>query len=316
MNNSDKNAVRRGCLILLAASFIWGTGIVAQKLGAGVLGPFTFNALRCLLGMAVLLPVAVCFNRQQERMGKTAGLLRGKEARRALLIAGIIGGLGFFGGAGFQQLSLIYVTAGKSGFLNSLYILVLPIAGLLRGKKISLQTWAGIGICLIGLYLLCVTESFTFAIGDVFGILGAFCWTFEILTVDHYCKKLSPLSLMAAIITVAGLASLICAVLFEDISPAMLLSAWKPVLYAGVMLVAVAYSLQAWGQQTADPTLTGLIFSMESAFALLAGLVLLQETMTPREGIGCGLLFIALLATQVDIRALRQAHGRKRPDAD
>ena len=293
------SSTTKGLFLLLGASFIWGTGIVAQKLGAETLGAFTFNALRCLLGLVILIPMTLWFEKRQRQSGAAADFLRGREKRRALVIAGVVGGLGFFGGATFQQLSLAYISAGKSGFLTALYIVFLPLAERVCGKKTTGKVWLGIGLALVGLYLLCVKEGFSFGKGDILGITGAFFWTFEILTVDRYCRRLPPLTMMCAMIGLVGVLSLGCAFLFEEVSLAAILPVAGPVLYAAVMLIGVAYTLQAYGQQTADPTLTGLIFSLEAVFSVLAGTALLHETMTPREITGCVLMFIALLITQI-----------------
>ena len=159
------SSTTKGLFLLLGASFIWGTGIVAQKLGAETLGAFTFNALRCLLGLVILIPVTLWFEKRQRPSG--ADFLRGREKRRALVIAGVVGGLGFFGGATFQQLSLAYISAGKSGFLTALYIVFLPLAERVCGKKTTGKVWLGIGLALVGLYLLCVKEGFSFGKGDI-----------------------------------------------------------------------------------------------------------------------------------------------------
>ena len=302
METVSKKDTRRGCLILLAASFLWGTGIVAQKLGAGAVSAFTFNSMRMLVGLIIIIPAAFIYEKRERRRDPAWNGF----AAKPLIIAAVIGGLGFFGGVTLQQMSLTYISAGKSGFINSLYIVFLPIAESLFHKKIAPRTWLGVAAALAGLYLLCIKEGFTLGYGDVLGIIGSFCWTFEIMVIDRYCNRVNPLALISVIVGVACICSFACAFTVDHMDLSSALAAWKPILYAGVVLVGICYTLQVFGQKTADPTLTGIIFSIEAVFSVLAGVLLLHETLTLREGMGCLLMLLALLITQVDWQALLQ----------
>ncbi len=294
MKNRD-NA--RGSLLLLLASFIWGTAFVAQSVGMEHVGPFTFMAVRSFIGSLSLLPVILLQSRR--RRAKDEGRPMSAEQKRSLLRGGLVCGLVLAVAANLQQAGLKYTSVGKAGFLTALYILLVPLAGMLAGKRQRPALWLAIGLAAAGLYLLSIKGDFSINGADLLLILSAFVFTAHILAVDHYSPRVSGVALSCLQFLVAGTLSLIPMFLFEQPSLPAISQAWLPLLYAGVLSSGVAYTLQIVGQRLTAPTVASLLMSMESVFALLGGMVILGEMPTVREALGSALMFAAIILAQV-----------------
>ena len=283
-----------GSLMLLAAAVIWGSTFVAQSLGMRHIGPFTFQAVRSLLGALALWPVIVMVGRYKTR--REGGTERGN--RRALLTGGTLCGLVLFAAVNLQQFGLRETTAGKAGFLTALYILIVPLYGLLFGHRVRSVMWLSVLIAGAGLYLLSVTEAFSILRGDVLLILCAFAFAAQILLVDHYAVKVSGMKLCAVQFLVCGLLSLAAMFVFEKPDLKAILAAAGPLLYAGVLSSGVAYTLQILAQRTTPPALASLLMSLEAVFAVFTGMLVLGEMPSLREVIGSALMFAAILISQ------------------
>lgn len=289
--NRNKGA---GSLMLLAAAVIWGSTFVAQSLGMRHIGAFTFQAVRSLLGALALWPVILLNDRIAKR--KEGGARRGD--RRALLIGGTLCGLVLFAAVNLQQFGLKETTAGKAGFLTALYILIVPLYGLLFGHRVRPVMWLSVTLAGTGLYLLSVTEAFTVIRGDVLLILCAFAFAAQILLVDHYAVRVSGMKLCAVQFLVCGLLSGIAMFIFESPSAGTILAAAGPLLYAGVLSSGVAYTLQILAQRTTPPALASLLMSLEAVFAVFTGMLVLGEMPSLREVIGSALMFLAIIVSQ------------------
>ncbi len=276
---------------------------MAQRLGMNQIGPFTFNGTRCLIGALVLLPFIALQGKRKDRkeIPQTA------ESRRELFLAGLICGVFLFAASSFQQIGLQYITAGKSGFITACYIVIVPVLGLFLRRKIGGRVWGAVVLAVIGLYFLCITESFTIGRGDVYSLCGAAAFALQILAVAHFAPRVDTVCLSCLQCLVCGVLSLPCMFLFETPTFAGLRSALWPLLYAGVLSCGIAYTLQIVGQREANPAIASLLMSLESCFALLCGWVFLGERLSGREWLGCALLFAAIL--------LAQLPGRRKSDA-
>lgn len=301
----------KGQFMLALCAIIWGTALVPQKLGMQYLGPFSFGAARFLTGAIIFLPLSLLIKRLMKEE---------KEyfLRKNLLVGGGLCGTVMFLGAYFQQLGLTDTTVGKTAFITSMYIVMIPLIGLFFHRKTEMMTWASIGLAMVGLYFLCISENFNISKGDFYIFIGSVFWAVQITLVDHYSKKTNSLELVLVEFTVAGILSLLCAIQMEAPTFQAVASSIGPVLYTGIMVLGVAYTLQALGQKTVSPAIAGLIFSTESLFGVLAGALMFQEVMSTREIIGCILLFIALLLTQMKFS--HSLKGKKQtiinPDAE
>lgn len=291
---------RKANAILLLAAVIWGLAFVAQRVGMRHLGPLTFNGVRFALGALVLLPWAI----RGVPGGAAGGAPLTAAQRRDLLKGGALAGLFVFGGATLQQVGLVTTTAGKAGFITSLYVVLVPILGLWTGQRAGRWLWLGAVLAGLGLTLLSADESLgRIAVGDGLVLVGAFFWAGHVLLLGKISPRHSSLRLATVQFSVCALLSLAAAAVFETAAAQDLLAAAVPILYAGLLSVAVAYTLQVVGQKHAHPTHAAIILSFESVFAALGGWLVLGETLQTRELIGCLVMLAGVVVAQVQRRA-------------
>ena len=282
----------KSTFLLFLTAMIWGFAFVAQKVGAEFVGAFTFNGIRFMLGTVSLIPVILLFER--EKLDKTK--------IRNILIPGLLAGTVLFIASTLQQYGVeITGSAGKAGFLTGLYTVLVPLIRFVTGKKTSIFTLFGAVFAVVGLFFLCMTgNELTFGMGDVVLIIGAFFWAGHILVVDKYVNDISPLKFSLVQFLVCGILSLIFAFVLEDIEFSAVKSAGIPILYGGIMSVGVAYTCQILGQRDADPTFASIVFSTESVFSAIGGAILLNEIMSGRGYLGCVLIFIGIVLSQLN----------------
>ena len=281
-------------LLLLVAAFIWGTTFVAQRMGMNHVGPMTYNALRFALGAVTLLPVILLLRTRP-------GIGHQSRSTRLLLCGGGLAGLALFGGASMQQIGLLYTTAGKAGFITSLYVVLVPLAGLFLGQRCGLAVWMGAGLAVAGLYLLSVTASFAIGRGDLLVFVGAFFWTIHVHLIGYLAKRANPLIIACIQFIACSVLSLLAAVLFENIALPAIHRATLPILYGGVLSAGVAFTLQVVCQRTSPPAHAAIVMSLETVFAALAGYLILHERLGPRDMAGCSLMFAGLIVVQLPL---------------
>ncbi len=289
----------RADLLLLLTAFIWGFGFVAQRIGMQHIGPFAFSGLRFLLGAASLLPLMWWLGRGRPRSGD----------RRTLLWGGLVAGAFLFIGASLQQVGLVYTTAGKAGFITGLYIVIVPLLGLLWGQRTRRDTWLGALLALIGLYLLSVSEDFTLAYGDLLELIGAFFWAGHVLVIGWLAPRCDVLALSFLQFLACGLLSLLVAAAIETTSVAAVLDSATAIAYAGVMSVGVAFTLQVLGQREAPASHAAILLSLEAFFAALGGMLILDESLGARGAAGCALMLAGMLISQGLLGRRRGAAG-------
>jgi drug/metabolite transporter (DMT)-like permease len=286
----------KSVFVLLLTAAIWGLAFVAQRVGMDHMGAFAFNGIRFALGSISLLPVIYFFSKKS---------VNDKEEKidadiKTTVVSGIIAGIILFIAASLQQVGLMYTTAGKAGFITSLYIVLVPIYGIFLKQKTHYTTWIGAVIAVIGLYLLSINEVFTIEYGDRLEIIGAFFWAGHIQIIDKFVKKVDAIKLSSVQFATCAVLSLITAFIFEDVNFSGIQSALVPILYGGIMSAGVAYTLQAVGQKYAKPSHAAIALSMEAVFAAIGGIMLLQETMPLRGYLGCALMLAGMLITQTE----------------
>ena len=299
----NKRILANGLLLLTA--FIWGVAFVAQRVGMEYIGPFTFNGARFFLATLVLIPVTFFMEgkKKQNRPAETKSVCtpeEQKKQKKLLLLGGICCGTFLFCGATFQQVGLVFTTASKSAFITALYIVLVPVFSLLLKHKPSIQCWIGVVFGAIGLYLLCITESFQIARGDFIVLVGAFFWTGHVLTVDHFVTRgVSAVKLSLAQFAFCTLLSFCCMFLFEKPAWSAICSCAVLLLYTGVLSAGVGFTLQVIGQKYTNPTVASLLMSMESVFGALSGVILLHEILSLKELCGCAFMFAAIIISQI-----------------
>lgn len=292
MNNNKKNW--KSPLLLLLTATIWGVAFVAQSVGMDYVKPFTFNGVRSLLGAVVLVPVIFLFGEGKDTKEKSA-----KEDAKTLWIGGILCGLCLCVASSLQQIGIQYTTAGKAGFLTAMYIIIVPIIGLFLGKKFSPSLGISIALATAGLYLLSIKDGFSIGTGDVYVIICAVVFALHIMVIDYFAPRCNGVKLSCIQFLVCGILCMIVALIFEKPQLGQVLDAWLPIAYAGILSCGVAYTLQIIGQKGMNPTVASLILSLESVISVLAGWVLLQQTLSVRELIGCVIMFAAIILAQL-----------------
>ena len=290
----------KNSLLLLLTSFIWGVAFVAQSVGGEAVGCFTFNGVRSLIGALVLIPVIFFLDAQKKKELGEEKFQEQKGDFKTLLTGGICCGVMLCIASNFQQFGISFTTVGKAGFITAMYILIVPILGLFMKKKVSMKVWFGVVLATIGLYMLCMTsESFSLSKGDFLVLICAGFFSLHILIIDYFSPKVDGVRMSCIQFLVCGILSMVMAFIFETPEVSVILSGWLPILYAGVLSCGVAYTLQIVGQKNMDPTVASLILSLESVFSVLAGWLILNQTLSLRELSGCVLMFLAIILAQL-----------------
>ena len=287
----------RNSLLLLLTATIWGVAFEAQSVGMDYVGAFTFNAVRSIIGSIVLLPVIWFLDKKKEPVSQTPA--EKAAVRKTLIIGGICCGVCLCLASNFQQFGIKYTTVGKAGFITACYIVIVPIIGLLLKKKCSPFIWAAVVMALIGLYLLCITDGFSIGKGDFLVLICAILFSLHILVIDYFSPMVDGVKMSCIQFLVCGILSTIPALILENLQISSILSAWMPILYAGVMSCGVAYTLQIVGQKGMNPTVASLILSLESCISVIAGWAILGQALSTREIIGCFVMFGAIILAQL-----------------
>jgi drug/metabolite transporter (DMT)-like permease len=279
--------------LLLVASIIWGFAFVAQRAGMEHVGPFTFNGVRFLLGGLTLVP-ALLVGGKQRNGRETQPLPKG-----IVLLGCGLSGLVLFGAASLQQMGLVYTSAGKAGFITGLYVVIVPLLGLLARHRVGPSVWIGAVTAASGLYLLSIRGAMGIAPGDGLVLAGAFGWAVHVHLIGWLAGRVRPLLVAALQFGICGVLSLAAAMFTEVITVAALLRVSVPIAYAGFLSAGVAYTLQVVGQRHVDPARAGILLSLEGTFAVLGGWLILSETLTARALAGCGLMLVGMLFSQL-----------------
>ena len=286
----------KGSLMLLITSLIWGTAFVAQSEGMNYVEPFTYNAMRTLLGGVVLISVIILFRFLDKRNGRE----KANFSLKNTVTGGICCGIVLFIASSFQQSGIAQTTAGKAGFVTALYIVIVPLIGIFLHKKMPLRMWLFIAIALAGFWLLCIKQDIGISSGDLLVFFGAIFFAVHITVIDFFNEKNTDGVLMSCIqFFTAGLLMLICMFIFEKPTIPNIVGAGGTILYAGIMSCGVAYTLQILGQKHTNPTLATMLMSLESVFAALSGWLILGEKLSIKEFFGCVLIFAAVILAQL-----------------
>ena len=303
---SDPLRLRSDLLLLLGAA-IWGLAFVGQRVGMAHLGPFTFNAVRFALGGLVLVPIMLLARKRRPPAADDSPLpgrpwsIVGRPS--SAVPGGLATGVVLFAGSTFQQVGIVYTTAGKAGFVTSLYVLLVPLLGLALGRRAPAATWLGALLAAAGLYFLTMQGAFRMELGDLLVLVGAFMWAVHVLLVGHISPGRNPILLaFVQFMTCAALSAAV-ALLVETATAADLRAAAGAILYTGILSVGVGYTLQVAGQRHAPPADAALLMSMESVFAVLGGWLLLGEQLAARALLGCGLMLAGIVVAQWPGRA-------------
>ena len=291
-----------GNLLLTLTAFIWGVAFVAQRAGMDSIEPITFTAAR--MGLAAVTVSLVCFltERKKRRDRLPNPFAEDPAYRKNTIVGGIICGIFLVSASIFQQIGVVYTTAGKAGFITAMYMLLVPVINyVLFRKKNSWLVWFAVMIGVAGMYLLCMTEGFSLSHGDTMVCICAVLFSGHILCCDHFAGRGDPIRIsIIQFITVTVISGII-ALIMEEPSWRKIAAAGIPILYCGIMSAGVGYTLQMFAQRYTDPTIASLLMSLESVFAAIAGAVILHERMSGKELAGCVIMFIAIILVQLPV---------------
>ena len=270
----------KSSLILLLTATIWGVAFVAQSVGMEYIGPFTFNAIRCVLGGLVLIPVILVLKKKKE----TGAENQEKEDKKTLWAGGIACGVILCIASNLQQFGIMEASVGKSGFFTALYIVMIPVIGIFIGKRPGIKLWFCVALAVVGMYLLCMKDgSFTIERADIMLLLCALVFSFHILVVDYFSPKVDGVKMSCIQFFVCGVLSAVGMLFTETPDISNIQAAWLPLLYAGLLSCGVGYTLQIVGQKGINPVM------------------ILGQVLSPKEILGCVLMFVAIIITQIPI---------------
>ena len=290
-----KNKLISGIILLLTA-LIWGVAFVAQSVGMNYIGPFTFNCVRFMIGGIVLIPLIFFIeSRKKENREKEE---RTKEKKNTIW-GGIICGIFLCSASSFQQIGILHTTVGKAGFITALYIVIVPLLGIFFHKRITIALGSSTVIATIGFYLLCISGNIQINRGDFAILICAFIFSLHILAIDYFSPKGNCVIISCIQFFVSAVISGFLMFLFEQPDITQIMAAYIPILYAGVLSCGVAYTLQIIGQRNMEPAVASLILCLESVFSALAGWLILKQSLTVKELMGCMLVFVAVILAQI-----------------
>ena len=310
----------KGDLMLVLTAMVWGGSFVAQKSGMELIGPFAFNGIRTIIGGIVLIPLIMVLDRMKSKKQASAPAVKAdaadsvlseadkKNDQKLLITGSICCGLALLVAGMLQQIGMMYTTAGKAGFITALYVVLVPIFGRILGKKIRPLIWLCVLASAFGLYLLCMPASGGFGHinkGDLIVLACALCFAVHILLIDYFSPKVDGVRLSCIQFFIAGI---LCVILMFPLDPVLgydipslsqLLDAWIPIVYAGALSCGAGYTMQIVAQADTDPAVASMILCLESVFAVIAGMLILGESLSLREAAGCIIMFAAILAAQL-----------------
>lgn len=284
-----------GSLALLAATIIWGFAFVAQSVGMELIGPFTFQMVRCLLAVAFLIPLSFLLDIGKCSWRESAAKWKNPRLWKSSMLCGAA----LFAASSLQQIGLVYTDAGKAGFITAMYIVLTPVLGLFLGRKIPKRTVFSVLMAVAGLYLLSCMGVTEINRGDLFLMGCALAFAVQINCIDHFAEGLDGFRMNCIQALTVALLSAPFVALTETVDMNNLLACWGPLCFAGILSMGIAYSLQIVGQKSMEATAASLIMSLESVFAVLGGWWLLNERMRIPELVGCGLVFAAVVLSQL-----------------
>lgn len=293
----------KGVIILLLTAFIWGVSFVSQSVGAESVEPFTFMGIRTFMGATILLPIVLIRdNLAKKKFTTQKQFVDFKRNNKKTIFYGIILGLFLGVATNFQQFAFNYSSAGKIAFITATYMFFVPIIGLFFRKKIPLVTWICIAFGFLGLFLLSFPQNNDFGNinkGDILALICALFFCGQILLIEKFAPLCDGIKLSCVQFYTSGIITLILMFIFETPNWQSIHTAAVPLLYSGIMSCGLAYTMQIIGQKYCEATIASLIMCMESVFAVLSAAILLHETLTPREIIGCVIMFLAILVSQI-----------------
>ncbi len=294
----------RNSLILLLTATIWGIAFVAQSVGMNYVGPFTFNCVRSIIGGLVLIPCIFIINAMKIRDENKENISNHPVATKETLltkeavIGGVLCGCLLCVASNLQQIGIMYTTVGKAGFITALYVVIVPVMGIFLKRKAGYHIWISVVLAIWGLKSLCMPGELRLDKGDLLIFVCAFTFAAHIMVIDYFSPRANGVVISCIQFFTCGIISGVGMLMFEEPEIADILDAWLPIAYAGVMSCGVAYTLQIIGQKNVEPAVASLILSLESVISVIAGWIILNQSLGANEIAGCVIMFIAIILAQ------------------
>ncbi len=298
--NTKEKIIANG-MILMTALF-WGSSYAVRKIGLAYVGPFFFNGLR--FSVAFLFVVSAYLIQSRIINKGVQDESKNLKPLSFQIRGGVFAGITYGVGSAIQQWALLYTVAGKVGFINSLYTIMVPlISWLILKRVVKRQVWMGAVFAFTGLALISFEGGLGVSSADSALVISAFIFSVQILIVGYFSKHSEPLILVSAQMFTGASISMILAILFEQGNTLEgATAALLPIIYAGVFSLGVGNVLQSYAQKKTSSSVTAIILSFESVFGAIFGILLLQERMNLLQWAGCLLIFSAVLISQMDIK--------------
>lgn len=312
-----KQSYLKNYILLFITAAIWGGGFVAQSSGMDYVGPFTFTASRNILAVIFLIPVILILKStgKKNKNDKENNIPKDVYMKNTI-IGGIVCGTCLFVAGSFQQVGIIYTSAGKAGFITALYVIFVPIFGMgfeaikklikpsYAKKKTSWTIWISVVFAVVGLYLLCMeADTFYMGKGECLILICALCFMVQILAIDHYSPNADAVTLSCIQFFVCGVEAIVATMILEKPMLNDILAAAKPIMYAGICSSGIGYTLQVVGQKNANPTICSIIMCFESVFSVVFGTLFLHEALTVKHVLGCIIMFVAIIISQIPVNS-------------
>lgn len=291
----------KGVFMLLLTAFIWGTSFVAQSVGMESVEAFTFNGIRTLMGACVLIPFILIRDKITAHKMTSDEISHRKKLNKKTVVYGSVLGVVLCAASNFQQFAFNYSTSGKIAFVTAFYMLFVPLFGLFFKKRVPIITWICVFFGFVGLYFLCINPSDLTAIntGDILTLICSVIFAVHILLIEKFTPDVDGIKLSCVQFAVSGTISCILMFIFEAPDINAVSAAILPLLYSGVMSCGLAYTFQVVGQKYTEATVASLLMCMESVFGVISSAIILHETLTGREIIGCVIMFVAIILSQL-----------------
>lgn len=290
--------------MLFAAAVIWGFAFAAQD-AASNMGAFTLGFARSIVAGVFLVGVIIAFDKI---LGTERHLFskKGIDINKTELISGVIIGIVLVVASAFQQIGIISGTGGgKAAFITALYVVLVPVYALALKKKAPINVWISIMIAVVGFYFLCIKNDLTIDTSDIFVIAASMIFPIHILTIDHFSPKCDGIRMSMVQFFTAAVLNLVIALFTESSTDfSLILPNILPILYLGIGSSGIAYTLQILGQNGVNPAAASIILSLESVFGVIGTALFLGKTLTPREYLGCAIVLVAVILSQINFSTL------------
>lgn len=276
-------------LTLLLIAFIWGFGFVPQREGMNFFAPATFNAYRFAIGALTLLPL----------LWLNSNVNAKTVFKRNTLLFGLAIGFLLFAGATFQQIGIQYTSLANVAFISGLYVIIVPVLGFFVGYRYTRVVWFGGTLAIAGLYLMTGSGDEVALRGDMLILISAFFFAIHLLVLAGNGGRHNKLALAFLQFLICAAFSLAYALSIQNELLPSAPAGYLWALFNGVVVVAVAYTLQVVVMDYAEPFAAAVVLSLEAVFGAIAGYLVYSEQLAAAALVGAGMILLGCVLAQL-----------------